>query len=429
MVKPDSLIRHSGATAMRGVQEEDTQDNAMADPRGIRDDSESVPINREESKQQTNNMKSGIESGTGMQTSQSLIDSIVDNSEDEESRRKDAIKKRKDEKKGLSKEELNALVDITLTETETMTLMFIPGTICTDPNDDSMVPTEDYKKLLSYKVGADSYNNRGSQTLNLTQKPKDIAPERIFMLKDMKVQVNNYEIEEENRKIREDEGARMIRIYEKSIEDIMNDKLQDNKALIDSEELASHISINTQNTTQHGRGMGNRTKTGTTNGNLSKDKSGKVNETTKSLIKGSDTKSGLSDKLSSSSTTQHYTGMGTKTSGLPDTSVPSKMEFVEGDSSYNSSSMLKAIKIIERLLTQTKYHEKHVLYTDYPQVLLPKGTDKKQEDNQNQGAGPGFNFGVIKNKDNEQEEEEEEEEEDDKNEKDPIRLKPLFTFE
>lgn len=35
-------------------------------------------------------------------------------------------------------------------------------------------------------------------------------------------------------------------------------------------------------------------------------------------------------------------------------------------------SMIKAIRIIERLLTQSKYHEEQVMYQDYPPVDLKK---------------------------------------------------------
>ena len=394
----------------------------------MKDDSESVQLTKkdDDTKQQVTEqkIKSGIESGTGMQTSQSMLSSMLEGSEDEESRRQEAKKKKKEEKKGLTEEEKNQLVDIELTETETMDLLIIPGTICTDTTDDSMKQTEDYKKLLSFKVGADSYSNRGVQTLNLTQKAKDIAPERIFMLKDMKVQVNNYEIEEENRKIREEEGARMIRIYEKSIEDIMHDKLNDPRALIDSEELASHISIYSQATTQNGKG-GNKggSKTGTSG------KSSKNKAEDKSMIKESDTKSELSDKLSSSSTTQQQFGGLSKVSGLPESTVPTKMEFVEGDTTYDAQSMLKAIKIIERLLTQTKYHKEHVMYTDYPQVNLPRSTDKKEEKEEKKAGITTFDLGAMASKEEEVEEEESEEEDEYKDEKDPIRVKPLFKFE
>lgn len=394
----------------------------------MKDDSESVQLTKkdDDTKQQVTEqkIKSGIESGTGMQTSQSMLSSMLEGSEDEESRRQEAKKKKKEEKKGLTEEEKNQMVDIELTETETMDLLIIPGTICTDTTDDSMKQTEDYKKLLSFKVGADSYSNRGVQTLNLTQKAKDIAPERIFMLKDMKVQVNNYEIEEENRKIREEEGARMIRIYEKSIEDIMHDKLNDPRALIDSEELASHISIYSQATTQNGKGA---TKGGSKTGTSGKSSKNKAED--KSLIKESDTKSELSDKLSSSSTTQQQFGGLSKVSGLPESTVPTKMEFVEGDTTYDAQSMLKAIKIIERLLTQTKYHKEHVMYTDYPQVNLPRSTDKKEEKEEKKAGITTFDLGAMASKEEEVEEEESEEEDEYKDEKDPIRVKPLFKFE
>jgi hypothetical protein len=42
-------------------------------------------------------------------------------------------------------------------------------------------------------------------------------------------------------------------------------------------------------------------------------------------------------------------------------------------------SMMKAIRIIERLLTQSKYHHEHVLYKNYPPVELKKGVDEDEE--------------------------------------------------
>jgi WD40 repeat protein len=433
------LIKRRGTGIVKGG--DNKTDGTGMDTKQMKDDSESVSLQKrteEESKQldQKNEtkVKSGMESGTGMQTSQSMLSSMLEGSEDEESRRQDAKRKKREEKRGLSDAEKNAQVDITLSETETMTLMYIPGTICTDPNDESMNETKDYKVLLSYKVGADSYNNRGSQTLNLTQKPKDIAPDKIFMLKDMKVQVNNYEIEEENRKIKEDDGAKMIRIYEKSIEDIMSDKLKDERALIDSEELASHISIYSQTTTQ-GNVKTPAEKSGSrsgTSGRSSKNKtSGKEGEgTSKSIVKESDTKSGLSDKLSSSSTTAQQIGGNSKTSGFPDSTIPNKMEFTDADApSYDPTSMLKAIKIIERLLTQSKYHKEHVLYTDYPQVTLSKASDKKDDEEEKKGGVQAFDLAAMASKEDEQEQEESEDEDEMTDEKDPIRLKPLFKFE
>jgi len=412
------------------VKENDAKTDATGlDSKGVGLDSESVNLpKKDESKQHTEQkIKSGMESGTGMQTSQSMLSSMLEGSEDEENKRQEAKKKKKDEKKGLTEEEKNALVDIELVETETMTMLHIPGTICTDASDDSMKPTEEYKKLLKYKVGADSYNKRGVQTLNLAQKPKDIAPEKIFMLKEVKVQVNNYEIEEENRKIREDEGAKMVRIYEKTIKDIMHDKLQDPRALIDSEELASHISIYSQVTGVPEKVADKSGSKSGTSQKSSRSKSGKEGEgnTSKSIVKESESKSGLSDKLSSSSTTQQQIGH-SKTSGLPDSNVPNKIEYAEGDVTYDAGSMLKAIKIIERLLTQSKYHKEHVMYTNYPQVVLPKASDNKDIAADKKGGVGDFDFPALDNPDDQKSESSDS---DLQFGKDDIRLNLLFKFE
>lgn len=330
----------------------------------------------------------------------------------------------------------NKLVDIQLVESETMTMMYIPRTISTDPTDGSLIPTEQYKILLNNKIGSDSYTNRGVQTLNLAQKTRDVAPEnKIFMPKDVKIQVNNYEIENENRKEQEDEGTIMVREYEKSIEDIVNDKLSEPRALIDSEELASHISIYSQATTQSEKGDAKGgSKSGTSKNNPSKkvtssNKEGEGN-TSQNNLKESDTKSGLSDKLSSSSNTQQVAGQ-SKASGLPDSTIPAKMEFADGESLFNSTSILKAINIIERLLTQTKYHEQNVLYTDYPVVKITKNSDKKQDGkDENKTNINKFDIAAMVGEEAQPEEEESEDEEElARNDPEAIRLKPLFKFQ
>ena len=43
--------------------------------------------------------------------------------------------------------------------------------------------------------------------------------------------------------------------------------------------------------------------------------------------------------------------------------------------------MMKAIRIIERLLTQSKYHEQHVLYKNYPPVDIVKQVDDDEDEN------------------------------------------------
>lgn len=69
--------------------------------------------------------------------------------------------------------------------------------------------------------------------------------------------------------------------------------------------------------------------------------------------------------------------------------VPKNVEYVETDL---PETMIKAVRIIERLLTQTKYHEQHVMYKNYPPVNL---TEKQrqamlEEEEENQGKKPFF---------------------------------------
>lgn len=47
--------------------------------------------------------------------------------------------------------------------------------------------------------------------------------------------------------------------------------------------------------------------------------------------------------------------------------VLKNVEYVDADL---PDTMMKAVRIIERLLTQSKYHEQHVLYKNYPPVNL-----------------------------------------------------------
>jgi hypothetical protein len=95
------------------------------------------------------------------------------------------------------------------------------------------------------------------------------------------------------------------------------------------------------------------------------------------------------------------------------------------------SSMMNAIRIIERLLTQSKYHEQHVLYKDYPAVNLNEGISESVNED-DEGDGKGFRGrATIQNVDEEKDEKEEEEEVAEKEKEDPdaVRLKHLFKFE
>ena len=88
--------------------------------------------------------------------------------------------------------------------------------------------------------------------------------------------------------------------------------------------------------------------------------------------------------------------------------------------------MMKAIRIIERLLTQSKYHHEHVLYKNYPPVdnLAQAPEDEDDQADANQNRMMPFGGGDKKKKDDEKEEAHEVKEEDE----DKVSLTHLFKF-
>jgi hypothetical protein len=93
-----------------------------------------------------------------------LTSSLVETSEDEEAKRKEAEAKKK-AKKGFTQAELDEIIDVDLKETPTMTLFFIPSTINNQDTEEDLQTEKDntvYNELLKNKVGSDSYMNRGS---------------------------------------------------------------------------------------------------------------------------------------------------------------------------------------------------------------------------------------------------------------------------
>lgn len=105
-----------------------------------------------------------------------LTSSLMDSTDDEAKKKADAIAAKK-AKKGLSAAELDAIIDVNLKETKTMTFMILRGTAVNQDSEEHIQATADnksYEALKQNKIGSDSYMQRGSQTLNLTQKSKSL---------------------------------------------------------------------------------------------------------------------------------------------------------------------------------------------------------------------------------------------------------------
>ena len=95
--------------------------------------------------------------------------SILETSEDEEMKKKQQAKEEKKKKKGLTEAELNALVDIELCETETMTLIYMPSTVVPHDTEENgpyaqvIANNKQYDILINNKeYRGDNYNQRGS---------------------------------------------------------------------------------------------------------------------------------------------------------------------------------------------------------------------------------------------------------------------------
>ena len=101
--------------------------------------------------------------------------------------------------------------------------------------------------------------------------------------------------------------------------------------------------------------------------------------------------------------------------------IKTKVQYVDDEL---PDSMLTAIKIIERLLTQTKYHHQHVAYKNYPPMNLEEHEEEEEDDKKKGGFGISLGVGKKEDKKEEEEKKDEEEHKDGK-----ISLEHLFTFE
>ena len=97
----------------------------------------------------------------------------METSEDEERKKREEAEKKKGKYNGMTKEQyekwhkawLEETIDVELTETETVTMLVIPGIFVNqDSEEDTQTQklNKEYKELQQNKIGSDSYMNRGS---------------------------------------------------------------------------------------------------------------------------------------------------------------------------------------------------------------------------------------------------------------------------
>jgi len=184
----------------------------------------------------------------------------METSEDEDMKKKEAQKAAKS-KKGLTEEELNTIIDVELKETNTITLMMIPGTAVNHDTEEHVQATADnkaYEQLKQNKIGSDSYNDRGTQTLNLTQKSKSDNFQG-FTKESKEITASNWDIVDASMQEKITESKMQEISYLKKIDDIMSEKLKHPNSLFDAEALASHISIVTSKSNEIKQGKSGST--------------------------------------------------------------------------------------------------------------------------------------------------------------------------
>ena len=95
-----------------------------------------------------------------------------------------------------------------------------------------------YEAFLENKKGSDNYTERGSQTMNLTQKTREVA-NRGFTQENKEIQASWWSIYDSQQEQLVTEEEKMKTDYYAMIDEIMTERLKHPGCMIDAEALAS----------------------------------------------------------------------------------------------------------------------------------------------------------------------------------------------
>lgn len=196
----------------------------------------------------------------------------------------------------------------------------------------------------------------------------------------------------------------------------MAEKLKNPKNLFDTEAPASHLSIHTSKSD---------VKNGKSGSNSSKGPRSKMKSSQSGMKESKNESEGSSSASNSMSKTQ-TNQFSTETGVQGDFGNVNRKDVTYVNEEL-PVSMIKAIRIIERLLTQSKYHEQQVMYQDYPPVDLVRKNIDDDEDGENNQDNMLLGFG----KDDKKKKEEEKKDEDldmIQEQAGKVTLQPLFKF-
>jgi len=171
---------------------------------------------------------------------------LLETSEDEEQKKKDAAKAKGAVK--LEAHELAMEINITLSESETTTLFHVPGIIVASEGDEASnttKQTKQYTELCNKKISSDAFIEHGTQTINLTQKTREIEFEGITQ-ESKSFQATKWEIDDARHAESITSSKKEEMLYLNMVEEILVEKSKHKAAFIDAENLASHISIGSE---------------------------------------------------------------------------------------------------------------------------------------------------------------------------------------
>lgn len=210
--------------------------------------------------------------------------------------------------------------------------------------------------------------------------------------------------------------------YNQQVNDVLIEKLKNPNCLIPAEAGFSHISIATSNSKTN---PPNPKKTGASGGTNSSNSKVSNSKKTSTQLKESTNKSN-SDKSATSMSNTQTNAISSETAVGEFAQVLKNVEYVDADL---PDTMMKAVRIIERLLTQSKYHEQHVLYKNYPPVNLGSKNKKSLQEEEEESKNNKGMFAFKKEKKEVEEVKKEGEDEKEKEDENAVTLKHLFKFE
>jgi len=260
----------------------------------------------------------------------------------------------KETAKTAYKLDLDALLEIELSETETQTLFFLPSVAVSakaENKEDIDRENSDYTQLLKEKAYSDNYQSRPAQTINLMHKAKETITETIKK-HEFESEVTEWMLKDSSKEEVKPLNVKEAQRFEQEVHYALNNQLKNTGTLLDPERslTETHQSLSMSQ---------NNTNTSQKEVAVSRQRQ----RTDKS-----------SSMLSSSSMNQSQSS-----SQQPEAEI---VPFKPPEDISVPESVISKFNIVERILTQNRYLDQQILYRNYPKVEFQKAIEENKEEEQ-----------------------------------------------